>query len=99
MRGYYHMVMRANVWPRFNATRNERLKMKDLSTSEADVVIVLTHSEGNVRVIPFWECDAAFAEMQFQAAQESLLFAEELGGGFVTADVQDRRPPAIRAPE
>jgi hypothetical protein len=59
---------------------------------EADVVITLVNVDiGMVQSHPYWECELGQLELYQRAAQLALAFAEECGGGYVTAHVQDFR--------
>jgi hypothetical protein len=59
---------------------------------EADVVITLLNEyTGMVQSHPQWECEMSRLEVYQHAAQLALAFAEECGGGYVTAHVQDFR--------
>ena len=59
---------------------------------EADVVITLVNADmGMMQSHPLWECAMTKTELWQFVAQLSLTFAEECGGGYVTATIQDFR--------
>ena len=62
-----------------------------LPKSEATVVILLVSDEGEIRVIPLWECEMSSIEVTQYAINAALVFNEELGHGSVTATIDDRR--------
>ena len=66
--------------------------MFELPKTEANVVIVVTHSEGCGMVMPFWECDSTTAQLHETAAISALELVEKVGGGHATYMIHDRRP-------
>jgi hypothetical protein len=59
---------------------------------EADVVITLVNeSMDMVQSHPLWECELSRLEIFQLSSQLALGFAEECGGGYVTAHIQDFR--------
>ena len=64
----------------------------------ADVVIVITHHEGDVTAVetyPQWECEQTPEQLTEFAANLALAMCERIGGGHASAEIHDfRAPPA-----
>jgi hypothetical protein len=62
-----------------------------VANPEADVIIVIIHSDGAVRVEPHWECKMTPSEVWKTTLAASMRFVEDMGVGHVTSHIIDLR--------